>query len=57
MNDLSASSRITHGAVPVRPATVRRIRGLPDKALAWLFITPTIVNRDTIGEYKGWTAN
>jgi multiple sugar transport system permease protein len=43
MNDLSASSRITDGAVPVRPATVRRIRGLPDKALSWLFITPTMV--------------
>jgi ABC-type sugar transport system permease subunit len=43
MNDLSASSRITYGAVPVQPAVVRRIRGLSDKALAWLFITPTIV--------------
>ena len=43
MNDLSASSRITYGAVPVQPAPVRRIRGLSDKALAWLFITPTMV--------------
>ena len=43
MNDLSASSQITYRAVPVRPAVVRRIRGLSDKALAWLFITPTIV--------------
>ena len=43
MNDLSAPSRITYGAVPVRPAVVRRIRGLSDKALAWLFITPTMV--------------
>src|SRR6266513_948460 len=43
MNDLSASSRITYGAVPVQPAAVRRIRGLSDRALAWLFITPTIV--------------
>ena len=43
MNDLSASSRITYGAVPVQPAAVRRIRGLSDKALAWLFITPTMV--------------
>jgi ribose transport system substrate-binding protein len=22
-----------------------------------ILITPTIVNRDNIGEYKGWTAN
>ena len=43
MNDLSASSRITYGAVPVQPAAVRRIRGLSDKALAWLFITPTML--------------
>ena len=43
MNDLSAPSRITYGAVPVQPAVMRRIRGLSDKALAWLFITPTIV--------------
>ena len=43
MNDLSASSRITYGAVPVQPAVMRRIRGLSDKALAWLFITPTMV--------------
>jgi multiple sugar transport system permease protein len=43
MNDLSASSRITYGAVPVQPAAVRRIRGLSDKVLAWLFITPTMV--------------
>ncbi len=43
MNDLSASSRITYGAMPLQPGVVRRIRGLSDKALAWLFITPTIV--------------
>ena len=43
MNDLSAPSRITYGAVLVQPAAVRRIRGLSDKALAWLFITPTMV--------------
>jgi multiple sugar transport system permease protein len=43
MNDLSASSRITYGAVPLQPGLVRRVRGLSDKALAWLFITPTIV--------------
>ena len=43
MNDLSASSRIAYGAVLVQPRAVRRIRGLSDKALAWLFITPTIV--------------
>src|SRR5712675_1151324 len=43
MKDLSASAQITYRAVPVRPGVVRRIRGLSDKALAWLFITPTIV--------------
>ena len=43
MNDLSASSQITYRAVPVQPGVARRIRGLSDKALAWLFITPTIV--------------
>src|SRR6267154_6818995 len=43
MNDLSVSSQIVYRAAPVRPRAVRRIRGLSDKALAWLFITPTIV--------------
>src|SRR4030081_2577406 len=43
MNDLSASSQITYRAALVQPRVVRRIRGLSDKALAWLFITPTIV--------------
>src|SRR4051794_41551347 len=43
MNDLSATSHITYRAVPVQPRVVRRIRGLSDQALAWLFITPTIV--------------
>ena len=43
MNDLSASSQITYRAVLVEPGVVRRIRGLSDKSLAWLFITPTIV--------------
>jgi multiple sugar transport system permease protein len=43
MNELSASSRITYRAVMVRPGMARRIRGLSDKTLAWLFITPTIV--------------
>src|ERR1700694_4968541 len=43
MNDLSASSRIMSQAVPIKPGVTRRIRGLSDKALAWLFITPTIV--------------
>jgi multiple sugar transport system permease protein len=43
MNDLSASSQIAYRAVPVRPGVMRRIRGLSDQALAWLFITPTIV--------------
>ena len=43
MNELSASSQIIHQAVLVRPGVARRIRGLSDKSLAWLFITPTIV--------------
>src|SRR4051794_13190397 len=43
MNDLSATSHITYRAVPVQPRVVRRIRGLSDQALAWLFITPTIL--------------
>ena len=47
MNELSASSRITYQAVMVRPGMARRIRGLSDKTLAWLFITPTIVLVDT----------
>src|SRR5882757_4280194 len=43
MNDLSATSQIAYRAALVQPRVVRRIRGLSDKALAWLFITPTIV--------------
>src|ERR1700731_2161183 len=43
MNDLSASSQIAYRAALVQPRVVRRIRGLSDKSLAWLFITPTIV--------------
>src|SRR6202158_369295 len=43
MNDLSDSSQIAYRAALVQPRVVRRIRGLSDKALAWLFITPTIV--------------
>src|SRR5258708_5677632 len=43
MNDLSVTSQITCRAAPMQPRVVRRIRGLSDKALAWLFITPTIV--------------
>ena len=43
MNDLSASSRITYPVALVQPGAARRIRGLSDKSLAWLFITPTIV--------------
>ena len=43
MNDLSASSRITYRAALVQPSVTRRIRGLSDTALAWLFIAPTIV--------------
>src|SRR3979409_2633277 len=43
MNDLSASSQIAYRAALVQPRVVRRVRGLSDRALAWLFITPTIV--------------
>ncbi len=43
MDDLSASPRIAYRAALVEPHAVRRIRGLSDKAMAWLFITPTIV--------------
>ena len=43
MNDLSTSSRIDYRAVPVQTSVARRVRGLSDKALAWLFITPTIL--------------
>src|SRR6185437_11081811 len=43
MNDLSVSSQIAYRAAQVQPRVVRRIRGLSDTALAWLFITPTIV--------------
>ena len=43
MNELSASSQITYRAVVVRPGVAHRIRGLSDRTLAWLFITPTIV--------------
>src|SRR5258708_8322994 len=43
MNDLSPSSQITYRAVPIRPGVIRRIRGLSDQALAWLFMTPPIV--------------
>ena len=43
MNDLSASSQIAYRAALAQPRVVRRIRGLSDRALAWLFITPTMV--------------
>src|SRR3981081_3050494 len=43
MNVLCAPSQIGYQAALVRPRVVRRIRGLSDQALAWLFITPTIV--------------
>jgi multiple sugar transport system permease protein len=43
MNDLSATPRIAYSAAAVQPGVVRRLRGLSDRTLAWLFITPTIV--------------
>jgi multiple sugar transport system permease protein len=43
MNDLSATSQIAYQAALAQPHVMRRVRGLSDKALAWLFITPTIV--------------
>ena len=43
MNDLSAASQIAYPAAlaPARPRY--RIRGLSDRSLAWLFITPTML--------------
>ena len=40
MSDDSASTA-SRSATP--PAVARRIRGLSDRAIAWLFVTPTIV--------------
>src|SRR5882724_13445905 len=43
MHDVSASSQIGYQAVAAQTSVRRRLRGLSDRALAWLFITPTIV--------------
>ncbi len=43
MHDVSASSQIGYPAVAAQTSVRRRLRGLSDRALAWLFITPTIV--------------
>ena len=55
MNDLSASSRITYPVALVQPGAARRIRGLSDKSLAWLFITPTIVLLLAINRLQRWS--
>ena len=43
MHDVSASSRIVYPAAATHGALTRRLRGLSDRTLAWLFISPTIV--------------
>src|SRR6266849_5099353 len=44
MSDMAAKTALTRRAVAATPAKVaRRIRGLSDRAIAWLFISPTIV--------------
>ncbi|MGO1074406.1 carbohydrate ABC transporter permease [Inquilinus sp. CA228] len=44
MNDLSTPTQLALRAAAATPTGVaRRVRGLSDKAIAWLFITPTIV--------------
>jgi multiple sugar transport system permease protein len=44
MSDLAAKTSLARRAVDATPARLaRRIRGLSDRAIAWLFISPTIV--------------
>ena len=44
MNDLSTPSQLALRAAVATPIGVaRRVRGLSDRAIAWLFITPTIL--------------
>jgi multiple sugar transport system permease protein len=44
MNDLSTPSRLALRAAAATPAgMVRRVRGLSDRMIAWLFIAPTIL--------------
>jgi multiple sugar transport system permease protein len=44
MSDLAAKTSLARRAVDATPTRVaRRIRGLSDRAIAWLFISPTIV--------------
>jgi len=43
MSDMAAKTALTRRAVAATPVKVaRRIRGLSDRAIAWMFITPTI---------------
>src|SRR6266852_1815402 len=44
MSDMTAKPSLTARAIDATPATIaRRVRGLSDRAIAWLFITPTIL--------------
>src|SRR5713101_2457128 len=43
MSDMTAKPSLTARAIDATPATIaRRVRGLSDRAIAWIFITPTI---------------
>jgi multiple sugar transport system permease protein len=43
MNDVTANMSLVQRAADATPATIaRRVRGLSDRAIAWLFITPSI---------------
>jgi multiple sugar transport system permease protein len=43
MNDISKSTLIERAAVATPAPLARAVRGLSDRAIAWLFISPTIV--------------
>src|SRR5258707_3122851 len=44
MSDMAAKTTLTRRAADATPAPVaRRIRGLSDRAIAWLFIAPTMI--------------
>src|ERR1700719_3075956 len=43
MSGMAAKTSLTARMIAATPATIaRRVRGLSDRAVAWLFITPTI---------------
>jgi len=44
MNDTAVNMPLAQRVADATPATVaRRVRGLSDRAIAWLFVAPTIV--------------